>query len=59
MTDFNKIRQNVLDDIFAEFSNSSKYDPIAETAKSIHTVAVEAAIKVLQEYEREKKEHAS
>lgn len=59
MTDFDKIRQKVLDDIFAEFSSSSKHDPIAETAKSINIVAVEAAIRVLREYERAQPEHIS
>ena len=41
-------------DILADFGKSEKNDPIADTAKSINEVAVDAAIKVLRAYERQK-----
>jgi len=59
MTDFQAIRAKVLKDLLSEFGKSETYDPIAETAKSINEVAVDAAIRVLQEYERTRGPHAS
>lgn len=57
MTDFQAIRDNVLKDILSEFRKTEKYDPIVETVKSIHEVAVDAAIRVLREYERQHASH--
>lgn len=59
MTDFQAIRDEVMKDILADFGKSEKNDPIADTAKSINEVAVDAAIKVLRAYERQKEHGAS
>ena len=60
MTDFEAIRAKVLRDSFAEFGNvdgspDPEYKLAMDKSKSINEVAVDAAIRVLREYENQQK----